>query len=433
MASERLDSVILKAQRGDSQAIAELLNAALMPQGITTRVTSLKNGLTIFAHGQNLPDKESLIGVIKRGFSDLKVDSIARVKAYGKSALNPEDSWSDEIVFFDELPSSARASKGLNGKALKKTLVSLLTGASSHSRRLLANKRVVYGVIGLVVAGLITSGGVSGYKFVQARLAYANTIDEAQTLISEASASEGDSVEQLTSKLAQLKKARQLLRSIPESKGSSYRNAQQELGLTSEKIESIEAMLSDIKSVEDKLNDVTSAVAEALAQVDQPPYDVEDWNIAKRELVSGLTNLKSMPQYGPLTEKMQSQIEEYQGKVAWIDQAIANEQAGVNELAKAKAMARDAYNVTNGKTKFAVSDLEKARDKWQSAIDQVKKVPPTTNAYRAITAEIDTYTQNKNSVVDGIYEINNCSYRDSNYESMRDLCYSVYLSLTKPD
>lgn len=433
MTTERLNSTISKAQQGNPKAISELLNAALMPQGTIARVTSLNNCLTIFANGRALPDRESLIGVIERGFADLEVADIARVKVYGKSSANLEDGWSDEIVFFDEAISAAKTSRGLNGKALKQKGAGLLVAMGAGLRKLLANKKVVYGFIGLTVAGLAASGGLAGLRIVQARSAHAATLSAAQALVSEAAANEDDGTEQMEAQLIQLKKARQLLRGIPESKASSYQMAQQELALVSQKIDSAEVALSDVQSATGKLNDINGAVAAALAKVDRPPYAIENWNMAKRELVSGITKLQSIPQYGPMAEKVQSQIEAYQGKVAWIDQAIINEKAGVDELAKAKGLARDAYNATNGKRKFAVSDLEKARDKWQTAIDRVKKVPPTTNAYRSVVDEVDTYTKNKNSVIDGIYEINNCSYRDSKFESMRDMCYSVYLSLTKPD
>ena len=432
MATERLNSNISKAQQSDHKAIAELLNAALMPIGITVCITGSKDCLTIFANGKALPSKESLMGVVERGFADLEIDSIARVKIYGKSALNPEDSWLDEIVFFDELPNLATASKMLIGEAFKK-LVKILSGASTYSRELLANKRVVYGVIGLAVAGLAVSGGLTGYKLVQARSAYASSVNEAQALVSEATASKEDGIEQLDAKLTQLKKARQLLRGVPESQSSAYRSAQKELGLVSQKIEDIEVTLSEVELVAGKLSDITSAVTQALTAVDQPPYAIEDWNKAKRELVSGITKLESIPQYGPLAGKIQDQIKDYQSKVAWIDQAIKNEQAGVDILAKAQQLAQDAYNFTNGRSTFEVADLTKARDMWTKALEQVKIVPPTTNAYRSVSNNIDVYTKNYNSILDGMYEINSCTAEYSSSDSMIDYCRSVYLYLTEPD
>ncbi len=432
MDSKQTNNVIHLAQGGQSKAIAQLLNVALRPQGIVARITGSNDRLTIFAEGQALPNQESLIGILERGFKDLEIDTIVSVKVFGKSAIGPEDGWSHEIVFLDESPNEGAKRKGLNWVAIKKRALGFLSELWSRIRRLFRNKRFVIGAITLTTVGLLASGSVAGFNVVRAHSTHSKTISEAKTLTAEAQAKANDSVEQLRAKLTQLRTARQLLRSIPASQSGLHKKAQQELGITAKSIESIETKLSDVKSITDKLSAADSVVKDALSEVNQPPYSIEDWNKAKNEVAQGIMMAESIPQYGISADQVKRQTEEYREKLSWIEKAIANEQAGVAELSKANQLAQEAYNFTNGRSKFAVSDLEKARDLWKKAIDQVKTVPPTTDAYRAVSAQIDLYTENYNEIVDGIYEVNSCSVRNSGSEYLSDYCHSVYLYLNNP-
>lgn len=431
------NDIISRAGSGDPKAIAQLMNIALQPQQIVIRATGINNRLTIFAKGPSLPNQESLIGIIERGFKDLEIASIESVKVYGKSSHNSDQTWAEEISFSEG--STAQATNTSSRKtslilaSVKRRLFALWKRLRSLVQRLAANKRFMMGLIGLAIVGLLASGGLAGFRFVQARSAYAQTMSEAQTLVSEATPSESDSLEQLEDKLTQMKQARQLLRSVPESQSASYRSAQVELQKISQNVERINGEISDVKSISGKLAAADEVVQDAIAKVNQPPYAVEDWNEAKRELAKGVAMMEAIPQYGAMASEVEGRLKTYQDKLAWMNKAIANEQAGVTEVAKANEIALAAYNLTNGRDKFTVGDLAAARDKWQAAIDQVKTVPATTNAYRSVSDRISTYTENKNEILDGIYEISNCSYKNSDSEYLRASCNDVYMYLTKPE
>lgn len=434
--SSSINDDISKAKNGDPKAIAKLLNIALQPQRVVTRASSINNRLTIFAEGQSLPVQNSLIGVIEKGFKDLGIVSVASVKVYGKSKQQPEKAWSEEIYFSNAQNNGAgKAHKQKTGLALdsiKTVIFQLWKKLRLLVRRLLADRRFVFGSAGLAVVGVLTAGSISGFRFVQARSAYAQKIREAQSIIDSAVPSADDTVEQLEAKLTQMKQARQLLRSIPESQTDTHQSAQIELQKITQTIEKIETGISDVELISDKLSAAEKVVQNALAKVNQPPYAIHDWNAAKREITRGVGMAETIPQYGAMASKVEARLQVYREKLVWVNQAIKNEQKGVDELAKANQIALAAYNLTNGRNKFTVEDLEAARDKWQEAIDKVKTVPATTNAYRSVSDKVDTYTKNKNEVIDGLYDLNTCSYRNSSSESLRSICSSVYMYLTKP-
>ena len=74
-------------------------------------------------------------------------------------------------------------------------------------------------------------------------------------------------------------------------------------------------------------------------------------------------------------------------------------------LNAADQLARQAYDYTNGKSRFQAAELTQAKTLWQKAIDHTRTVPPTSNAYRQISERISLYTENANKIEDELREM----------------------------
>ena len=99
-------------------------------------------------------------------------------------------------------------------------------------------------------------------------------------------------------------------------------------------------------------------------------------------------------------------------------------------LAYGDQLARQAYDYTNGKYDFQISELTQAKSLWHKTINHTKTVPPTSNAYRQIPDRISVYTTNVNSIDDKVQEIKSCW---SNSYASASFCNNVFLSISNPD
>jgi len=435
MSAHQLD-IISQAQQGNPKALSELLNRALSSKKIKTRAKLVQNHLTIFAEGTEVPNQQSLVGVIKRGISDLGVECLVSVKVYGKEIDNPSAGWVDEIFLKDD-PSQSKASaavdqssfNGIEWDQLRQRALEVSQTALRRGRKLVTDRRFIIGSTSFVLVALLTTAGIVGFNIATTRMSDSQAIAEAQALVAEANISEAVGIEALTAASENLREARDILRRIEDTRGSRYAAAQAELAQVRETLESVENRINAEESAASNWQEGQAMAQRAIQYVNTPPYPLEEWQKAKEDLSDAIAMLGSVPRGSTYADQASDALVEYQEKLAWMEQGMANEQTAVDVLATGDQLAREAYDYTNNKSRFQAAELTQAKTLWQKAIDHTKIVPPTSNAYRQISDRISLYTGNVNRIDDKIREINSCWSRSFASET---LCNTVFLSLSNP-
>lgn len=433
MSAHQLD-IISQAQQGNPKALSDLLNRALSPKNITTRAKLTQNRLTIFAEGHELPSQESLVGVIKRGISDLGIDCLVSIKIYGKNANSNEEGWVDEIFLKDahdqqsaSIPQSK--SNGLDWDKLRQQVLKSSQTGILHARKLATDKRFIIGSVAFVLLALLTTGGIIGFDIAKTRINDGKAMAEAQALVAEANVSSAAGLEALNTTSEKLREAREILRGIEDTRGSRYAAAQAELAQVRESLSAVEGRIDAEESAVSNWQEGQTLARQAIQYVNSPPYPLEEWQKAKDDLSNAIAMIGSIPQGSVYADQARAALTEYREKLAWIEQGMTNEQKAMEVLVAGDTLARQAYDSTNGKYRFQASELTQAKALWQKAIDHTKTVPPTSNAYRQISDRISLYTTNINKIDNGIREVNSCWSRAYASESF---CNSVYLSLSNP-
>lgn len=108
---------------------------------------------------------------------------------------------------------------------------------------------------------------------------------------------------------------------------------------------------------------------------------------------------------------------------------MANERAAVAVLQSADEIAQRAYRSTSGRSRFQVAELTQAKDIWQEAVDQVKDVPPTSNAYRQVSDRLSLFSGNIGTLDAEIQTMNECQARSTGTSTF---CNIVIVRLQSP-
>jgi len=435
MSAHQLD-IISQAQQGNPKALSDLLNRALEQKHIKTRAKLVQQRLTIFAEGDEVPNQQSLIGIIKRGIKDLGVDTLVSIKVYGRKSNTPDEGWIDEIFLGDDSNLTGPSALGSSNAArfdwhsFKHRTFHIGRQSLIRGRKLVTDKRFLIGASGFVLIALLTTAGVIGLSIVQTRMSQGQAIAEAQTLISEAKISEAPTMPELTAASEKLTEARDILRGIEDSRGSLYATAQEELEQVRTSLDTVDRRIQAEESATSNWREGQALAQKAIQYVNTPPYPLDEWQKAKDDLNQAIAMIGAVPKGSSYAEQARTALEEYQQKLDWMDQGMANEQAALEVLNAADQLARQAYDYTNGKSRFQAAELTQAKTLWQKAIDHTRTVPPTSNAYRQISERISLYTENANKIEDELREMNECWTRS--YAS-QSFCNSVYLYLKNPD
>ncbi len=85
------------AKQGNSKAIATLLNSKLHPEGINAKASVVNNWLHILLESDELPDRSSIIDVVRNQLLELAPDSIKRVKLLFKRYIDDYATWGQEF------------------------------------------------------------------------------------------------------------------------------------------------------------------------------------------------------------------------------------------------------------------------------------------------------------------------------------------------
>lgn len=428
----QLTNLIKQAQQGNAHAIAKLLDRALEPNQISTKVSRLQHKLTIFADGQFVPDKESLVAIIQHGIKDLGIEGIESVTVYGRKAGVPLSGWSEELFLKPKFAATSKEKLGKNKadcitpSKLTIQAVEVVKRWIKAARKIRVSKRVAIGSVSFALLAILAFGAVLGTNLFQSRLAQAKTINQAQALVKEIDTSEKANVATLTTAVDKLRQARDLLRSIPDTPGSRYSQAQEELEKVRSQLTALEQRLVAEETASQNWKTANELAQSAIASTNTPPYSLEVWRTAKSNLDTAVQRLEEIPATASIASQVKTKITDYRQRSTVIAQAMAAEQKAVQALQMADTMAQQAMAVTSGGYRFEIADLQQAQTQWQNAINQLKTVPSTSNAFQGVNSRLNIYTSNSSKIADGVKEIQSCLARSSLFP---EFCDRVYLNL----
>ena len=85
------------AKKGDARAIAALMNRSLQPKGITAKALLKDNCLQIMLESSQALNQQALVDFIRRGITNLSIESLQRMKIYGRQVGEEIPGWSESI------------------------------------------------------------------------------------------------------------------------------------------------------------------------------------------------------------------------------------------------------------------------------------------------------------------------------------------------
>jgi len=89
---------LAQAQQGNPEAIAQLLNRALNPQGVQARVYPEAAGLTVVVEAAQVPSQQYLVPFIQQGLSQLGIPHVQRVRVVGAQTGQGDYAWQEAIA-----------------------------------------------------------------------------------------------------------------------------------------------------------------------------------------------------------------------------------------------------------------------------------------------------------------------------------------------
>jgi hypothetical protein len=85
------------AKQGDPDAIAELMNLALQPKGVTAETQIKERCLHVVLSSARILNQQTLVGFTRKGLANLGLESIRSVKVYGKKIGEDLPIWTEEF------------------------------------------------------------------------------------------------------------------------------------------------------------------------------------------------------------------------------------------------------------------------------------------------------------------------------------------------
>ncbi len=85
------------AKKGNSKAIATLLNSKLHPEGINAKASVVNSWLHVLLESDELPDRSATIDVVRNQLMELAPESIKRVKLLFKRYIDDYATWGQEF------------------------------------------------------------------------------------------------------------------------------------------------------------------------------------------------------------------------------------------------------------------------------------------------------------------------------------------------
>jgi hypothetical protein len=421
MSQVNLAALIELARQGNAKAIAQLLDSALQPRGITTKVTREQGRFTIFVDASEVPQQASVVGLIRKGIKDLEIGALESIKIYGRKIGDPSSGWREEVIFRpDLLPVTSAGNPSSGAKASRVSAEKLITQARlgfadlvTTISKIRISRRTAIAAGSFLLLALLTTGGVIGFNVWKTRSAQAQTIKQAHELVVASDISKASGIDALKASKEKLKQARDLLRGIPDGRGSLYSKAQAELTQVRSQLETIEQKIAAEESTTQTWAEADKLAQDAIASVQDPPHPLKTWKAAQTQLGQAIQQLEAIPEGTFVSRQVKTKLAAYRKQDTTISQGMMAEEKAVQTLQAADGLAKQAYDVTSGEYDFELSDLQAAQVAWQKAIAQLKKVPAKSHAYKDVASRMTLYSNNSREIADGIKELKTCSAKNS--------------------
>lgn len=163
-------SLLNAAKQGNPNAIAALINRALEPKGITTKVLLNNQCLSILLESVQTPDQAQSFQFVYKGLKSLGLTSINAVKVYGRHTGSDFPDWQQEFNLNGDIkpeiaetpepaPIVVRPKVSVVRSAPTTTYPQKLATPSSKPKRTQSKLIVVSSIAALSVAGIAGLGG----------------------------------------------------------------------------------------------------------------------------------------------------------------------------------------------------------------------------------------------------------------------------------
>jgi len=95
------------AKQGNPKALATIINQSLKPKGITAKVGLKDDCLQVLLESAEIPERQAMVSFIRNGLTRLEVESIRRVKVYGRKLGEESPAWNQSFEMMPqvEIPS----------------------------------------------------------------------------------------------------------------------------------------------------------------------------------------------------------------------------------------------------------------------------------------------------------------------------------------
>ncbi|QZZ21182.1 retroviral-like aspartic protease family protein [Leptothermofonsia sichuanensis E412] len=97
-------------KQGDPVAIAQLINRALQPKGITARVTRTGTSLKVMLEADQIPDQRAIVPYLQKNLEKLGILSIKTIELYGKQACAATPAWRQSISVANQIMPASQPS-----------------------------------------------------------------------------------------------------------------------------------------------------------------------------------------------------------------------------------------------------------------------------------------------------------------------------------
>jgi hypothetical protein len=91
------------AKQGNPKALATIINQSLKPKGITAKVGLKDDCLQVLLESAEIPDRQAMVSFIRNGLTRLEVESIRRVKVYGRKLGEESPAWNQSFEMMPQV------------------------------------------------------------------------------------------------------------------------------------------------------------------------------------------------------------------------------------------------------------------------------------------------------------------------------------------
>ena len=91
------------AKQGNPKALATIINQSLKPKSITAKVGLKDDCLQVLLESAEIPNQQAMVSFIRNGLTRLEVESIRRVKVYGRKLGEESPAWNQSFEMMPEV------------------------------------------------------------------------------------------------------------------------------------------------------------------------------------------------------------------------------------------------------------------------------------------------------------------------------------------